>query len=570
MSVDRFQASPVTRNTPSRIGSFGFGLKVKANQARRLVLNALHPVPRLDQVGEALPTELLAESRSRLYVTNDTREQALELGKVHNLRAACRRLDRTRIDAGETFSFWRQLGRTTRCKGFVKGRQLQEGCLVPARGGGLCQLSNALYQAALEAGLEICERHCHTRIVPGSEAAVGRDATVAWNHIDLRFQSEHDVVLETKLTATELIVRLWGSHPPAKSVLPLRREMSQLKMARGCDSCGETECHRHQPGQEAHTMTAALHGPLPSEFLSFVGTAGIKAYVPRTESSQDSAARAFPLLSLWRSVGLRFRSNSPPQRRAFELKADRSLALAMARALGPEATHIVIDVRYLATLWREGVLGGRTYDVLLTRWPLRLIHGRLDEAAEKNPDRVLLSDFRAREEEVDAEWAAIQGADRVFTAHSYVAKELGPNVEKLAWALPERAPVQAGKVVAFPGPTAARKGAHDVRQALRETGAHARILGSQLEGPGFWDDVKVVPVRPGEHWLEGVGLVVAPSEVEERPHRLLEALACGVPVVTTRFSGLEGQQGVTIVEPGDIGALVDAIEALVSRTSTVD
>ena len=83
-------------------------------------------------------------------------------GKIHNLRLAIRRIDGLEIPAGGIFSFWQQIGRATRRRGFVKGRELREGCIIPNIGGGLCQLSNALYDAALQANFEIVERHAHT------------------------------------------------------------------------------------------------------------------------------------------------------------------------------------------------------------------------------------------------------------------------------------------------------------------------------------------------------------------------------------------------------------------------
>ena len=91
---------------------------------------------------------------------------------------AVQAIDGVEVPAGEVFSFWRQIGRTTKARGFVNGRELREGCLIKSVGGGLCQLSNGLYEAALDAGLEIVERHAHSRVVPGSRAARERDATV--------------------------------------------------------------------------------------------------------------------------------------------------------------------------------------------------------------------------------------------------------------------------------------------------------------------------------------------------------------------------------------------------------
>ena len=83
-------------------------------------------------------------------------------------RRAAASLDGILVPAGEVFSFWRQVGRTTRRRGYVTGRMLQQGCFVPSTGGGLCQISTALYEAALDSGCEIVERHAHSRIVPGA------------------------------------------------------------------------------------------------------------------------------------------------------------------------------------------------------------------------------------------------------------------------------------------------------------------------------------------------------------------------------------------------------------------
>ncbi len=80
--------------------------------------------------------------------------------------------------------------------------------MIPAIGGGLCQLSNALYDVALAAGCEIVERHAHSRTVPGSAAAAGRDATVAWNYVDLRFSSPRELRLGVRLDSDDLVVEL--------------------------------------------------------------------------------------------------------------------------------------------------------------------------------------------------------------------------------------------------------------------------------------------------------------------------------------------------------------------------
>lgn len=154
--------------------------------------------------------KLLAESRSPLWdSTAPYAERVLQAGKVQNLRVAIRHLDGIAIPPTQTFSFWKQLGPPIRLRGFVPGRELRQGCLIPSVGGGLCQLSNALYDCALQAGFQIQERHAHTQVVSGSLAAIGHDATVFWNYVDLRFESAQGFLVRIDLNSEELIVQLW-------------------------------------------------------------------------------------------------------------------------------------------------------------------------------------------------------------------------------------------------------------------------------------------------------------------------------------------------------------------------
>jgi len=164
---------------------------------------------RLLRNGENDKTVLLAESRSDLWDSfASPAERVLQAGKVQNLRIAARRVDGSQISRGQTFSFWKQVGWPGRIRGYERGRELRQGCLIPTSGGGLCQLSNALYDCALKSACTIEERHAHTQIVPGSMADMNRDATVFWNYVDLRFRSNHDLTVHVDLTAHELIVRM--------------------------------------------------------------------------------------------------------------------------------------------------------------------------------------------------------------------------------------------------------------------------------------------------------------------------------------------------------------------------
>jgi vancomycin resistance protein YoaR len=229
-----------------------FMAKTWVHRARRAIFQ-----PRAVRLTKSPPptaAPLAAESCTPLRASSHLAELRLQEGKVRNLAVAARFLDGLRIPADEVFSFWRHVPRPTRRAGFTEGRELREGCIIPSTGGGLCQLSNALYAVALDAGCEIVERHAHSRIIPGSAAEAGRDATVFWNYVDLRFRPRHDLWLEVVLSGGDLVVRLRGKSGFASAVPALATAPLAMLAARSCENCGEETCFRHR---EFHASSSA-------------------------------------------------------------------------------------------------------------------------------------------------------------------------------------------------------------------------------------------------------------------------------------------------------------------------
>ncbi len=109
--------------------------------------------------------------------------------QIHNVRLAVRRIDGVWLAPGQTFSFNRTVRAWSSDSGFKRAPVSFNGELVPSWGGGVCQASSTLYNAALLAGLTVRERHRHrwlARYVPP-----GRDAAVAYPNIDLRVRNDH-------------------------------------------------------------------------------------------------------------------------------------------------------------------------------------------------------------------------------------------------------------------------------------------------------------------------------------------------------------------------------------------
>ena len=215
-----------------------------------------HPVGRV-----LVEATLAVEVRAPLWTQDSAAEFPLTAGKVQNLRTAARMLNGVEVAAGEVFSFWKQVGRTTARKGFTEGRELRSGCLVPAAGGGLCQLSGLLHEAALLAGLAVMERHAHSRTLPGVPLPPERDATIFWNYVDLRFRGDVDWRVEVELTDAELVVRLrmWEERMEKEDERVGWTGMSTLHRAAAegdCHTCGVTSCFRHPSANRGHAPSS--------------------------------------------------------------------------------------------------------------------------------------------------------------------------------------------------------------------------------------------------------------------------------------------------------------------------
>jgi hypothetical protein len=592
------------RVLPSRWDAFLFQLKVAAFRTARFVREIDRGPARLTRGAVVDGMIVIAESRTPLWGDPRPGEHIMQQGKVQNLRAAARRLDRTVLPAGAVFSFWKQTGRASARRGFVTGRMLQGGCLVPATGGGLCQLSNALYDMALRSGCTIVERHAHSRVVPG--AVRERDATVAWNYVDLRFSAPQDMLLRVVVERDDLLVQfLAPSSPPPRGEVGLRsnpgggRDASKRpppealrastsprgggeKEVRTCGTCNEVQCFRHEQhcGGPAG-RTAYLVDENWPEFRKYVRETrksgdvlalpldGGRWHAARYAWDTHEFARIEPatLTAIGHSLALRFAKDGPA-RRAVELRCAERLAQRLARSLTPDVTDVVVAQSLLPYLWRDGHLGGRRFTVLMTRMPMAEIQARLNAAAARHPERKSLADFRADPALIDAEREALAQADAIVTPHTEIAALFGERAIRLDWHHFAPRPRDIAAVpnrIAFAGPTIARKGAYELREAARTLDLEVVLLGSELEGAVFWSGVRTR--KPETNWLNGVSAVVQPALLEDAPRRLLMALASGVPVIATPACGLPSQPGLTLVPPDDVPALAAVLHPFMSEAN---
>jgi vancomycin resistance protein YoaR len=138
--------------------------------------------------------------------------------RIHNVQLVAKLIDNEFIAPGAIFSFNQTTGQRSADKGFLTAPQIANGKLVDALGGGICQVSTTVFNAAYEAGLDIRERTNHALYI--SHYPLGRDATVNWPSPDLKFRNDTDhwILVRTFSSYSTLLVALYGTPQHRKVV----------------------------------------------------------------------------------------------------------------------------------------------------------------------------------------------------------------------------------------------------------------------------------------------------------------------------------------------------------------
>ena len=131
--------------------------------------------------------------------------------RIHNVQLVAHLVDNKLIPPDTTFSFNGTTGERSAEKGFLEAPVIVNGELQTGLGGGVCQVSTTVFNAAYEAGLRITARTNHALYI--SHYPLGRDATVNYPDTDLKFENDtgHWLLLRTWVGSSSLTVALYGT-----------------------------------------------------------------------------------------------------------------------------------------------------------------------------------------------------------------------------------------------------------------------------------------------------------------------------------------------------------------------
>jgi len=165
----------------------------------------------------SLHVRRIAPRRTEAAVKKDTVKissfttyfNADDRGRSENIALAAARIDGTVIRPNEEFSFNGMVGKRTKENGFKEAKIIQDGQFIAGIGGGVCQASTTLYNAAVLAGLKITARRSHSLAVHYVDPS--RDAMVS-SSSDFRFKNPktYPVYLSAKVRGDGLTVTFYG------------------------------------------------------------------------------------------------------------------------------------------------------------------------------------------------------------------------------------------------------------------------------------------------------------------------------------------------------------------------
>jgi vancomycin resistance protein YoaR len=133
------------------------------------------------------PTELQGTYRTNYKATTDQGQT-----RVENLKIASEAVSGAFVAPGQTFSMLDHVANLD----YHRTHVIVDGAETVDEGGGLCQVTSTLYNAALYAGMEITERTAHYSqlpyIRPGMDATVWYGGPGTSDDLDMKFQNTSD------------------------------------------------------------------------------------------------------------------------------------------------------------------------------------------------------------------------------------------------------------------------------------------------------------------------------------------------------------------------------------------
>ena len=173
-----------------------------------------------------MPSVTAVELQNNLnMISSFTTQATSDALRNENIALAAAAIHGLAIMPGESFSFNQMVGQRTPQRGYRMAPAIAGGQTVDEIGGGVCQVSSTLFNAAAMADMSIVTREPHAW--PSNYVDMGLDATVNWPNLDFVFRNDtgSPVFIAADFRGRKLTVELYGLRADSAESIILQTEL---------------------------------------------------------------------------------------------------------------------------------------------------------------------------------------------------------------------------------------------------------------------------------------------------------------------------------------------------------
>lgn len=189
---------------------YGFDLEAAKNQLKQAKYGSTIEIP-FTAIKPKITAQELSTTLYKDTLATYTASTVSDSNRNVNLRLACEAINGKVLMPGDVFSYNETLGERTEKKGYKPADAYLNGETVKELGGGICQVSSALYYCALLSDLEILTRENHG--FASDYVPLGMDSAISWGSLDFRFRNstEYPIRIDASAEGGDVTVTLVGT-----------------------------------------------------------------------------------------------------------------------------------------------------------------------------------------------------------------------------------------------------------------------------------------------------------------------------------------------------------------------
>ena len=202
-------------------------------------------------MADVTKTELMNSFRMISSYSTKTTDNA---NRNTNIQLSCEAINGVMVPAGEIFSFNQATGERSAAKGYKPATAISGGQNIEEIGGGVCQTSSTLFNAAARADLEIVARSPHAW--PSNYIDKGLDATVNWPGLDFKFKntSEWPIYIVASYANRKVSIEIYGMSIGDGTTIEL--ESKVIRTIEAPSGVNEVRNESLKPGTRKTTVNA--------------------------------------------------------------------------------------------------------------------------------------------------------------------------------------------------------------------------------------------------------------------------------------------------------------------------